>query len=56
VKIIIKDKKQTVFVADFLSGALDTYALRIAMSSKRKKAFELYKDSFRALAQRILVG
>ena len=56
VKSTVKDKKQSVFIADFLSGALDTYALRIAMAPKRKHAFDVYKDSFRALAQRILVS
>lgn len=51
---IVKDDKKTRLVVDFLSGALDTYALRIALSNDRQKMFTVYASGFRHLAKGIL--
>lgn len=54
VNAVIDDKERAVFIADFLSGALDTYALRIALSARKEKAFAAYSNNFRLFATRIL--
>jgi AcrR family transcriptional regulator len=51
---IFADVEKTQTVSDFLSGALDTYALRIATANDRKMSFEKYAPAFRDLASNIL--
>jgi len=49
-----KKEQQALVVTDFLSGALDTYALRIAESKERQLDFERYRQAFEDLAVRLL--
>lgn len=51
---IFSDVEETQTVSDFLSGALDTYALRIATSNDRGMSFEKYASAFRDLANSVL--
>ena len=51
---IFADVEKTQTISDFLSGALDTYALRIATANDRKMSFEKYASAFRDLANNIL--
>jgi AcrR family transcriptional regulator len=53
---LIKRNQQDLLVTDFLSGALDTYALKIATSKDRKKTFKLYNSSFKEYARSILIS
>ncbi|MDX1738035.1 MAG: TetR/AcrR family transcriptional regulator [Alphaproteobacteria bacterium] len=45
---------EAVYIADLLSGTLDTYALRIALSENRDLTFDNYADAFRQLADKVL--
>jgi len=47
-------KSQVPLVTDFLSGALDTYALRIALAANRTKEFKRYNAAFETLARQVL--
>jgi AcrR family transcriptional regulator len=50
----VEDPVRVRLLADFLSGALDTYALRIAMADDREQAVGEYTEAFRELAGRVL--
>lgn len=50
-----KDPSRAIYIADFLSGALDSFALKIASSSDRKKAYKEYSKSFKELTLKILI-
>ncbi|WP_420548324.1 TetR/AcrR family transcriptional regulator [Curvivirga sp.] len=47
-------KEDAKYIADFLSGALDSYALKIATSENREAAFHKYADAFRKISDQIL--
>lgn len=50
---IVKDPETSLLLTDFLSGALDTYALRIALSKQRDNTFDLYSRSFKKIFYKI---
>ena len=53
---ITKKKDQALLIADYLSGALDTFALRIATSQNRKTAYKKYATAFEEFTHKILEG
>ena len=50
---IVGNKQKAQMLTDFLSGALDTYALRIARSKNKKKAFNEISNAFLKLAAKL---
>lgn len=50
---ISKNNTPDIMLTDFLSGALDTYALRIAASAERNSCFLEYSKHFRRLTLKI---
>lgn len=53
VAIIIHEPKKTLMITDFLSGALDTYAMRIATGDNPTKVFQQYARYFTIFARKI---
>jgi len=51
---IVSDASEVLLVTDFLSGALDSYAMRIATAENRDQAYERYSDGFQRLASVVL--
>ncbi|QQE13559.1 TetR/AcrR family transcriptional regulator [Planctomycetota bacterium] len=51
---IVGKNRKAMMTADFLSGALDTYALRIALAKDRKKVYREYAKHFKVLARGVL--
>ena len=53
VAIIIHEPKKTLMITDFLSGTLDTYAMRIATGDNPTKVFQQYAWYCTIFAQKI---
>lgn len=51
---IVTDGNAALMLTDFLSGALDTFAFRIATAQNREMAFEEYAASFEQLARKLI--
>lgn len=51
---IVADPKQALLLTDFLSGALDSYAMKIATADNRGQACEKYSTGFQHLASILL--